>query len=357
MPLSTSWLLAAGRETIGLLLSRMVAYSGGMWLLSNQIQTQVRRLFQLNSSTTFGYSSTLDRVLSYRGSRLANDAFQYVLRWNKLKESTNDIAIGSLFLGHMNAGIVSPLAREAIIVIDPDFLKLLHCMSRILVGGIDGHKDEHGFFIYEGWKRTKVFGHKLSIEQAFAFARECSEWFRTGGSRQSFDRTRPSVRFGGAGPRLHDLGWLIDGQASSLFRAMLEFIVAHEIAHLVLGHLDTSCVNRMMFPGVEVTDVRALQESSDDEYQADRCATELFMVNGSAEAFCEGAPDVLFLIYELFGKLGVVMNSTYDHPPPRKRLEQIRRSPFDRIRPEALSFVASVKDTFDRFLRLCDGTH
>src|SRR5262245_41205223 len=30
---------------------------GGMWLSRNQIQTQVRRLFQLNSSTTFGYSS------------------------------------------------------------------------------------------------------------------------------------------------------------------------------------------------------------------------------------------------------------------------------------------------------------
>src|SRR5438552_8005329 len=29
MLVSTSWLLAAGRETIGLLLSRMVAYSGG----------------------------------------------------------------------------------------------------------------------------------------------------------------------------------------------------------------------------------------------------------------------------------------------------------------------------------------
>ena len=31
---------------------------GRMWLSTNQIQTQVRRLFQLNSSTTFGYSST-----------------------------------------------------------------------------------------------------------------------------------------------------------------------------------------------------------------------------------------------------------------------------------------------------------
>src|SRR5215213_10428192 len=30
---------------------------GRMWLSRNQIQTQVRRLLQLNSSTTFGYSS------------------------------------------------------------------------------------------------------------------------------------------------------------------------------------------------------------------------------------------------------------------------------------------------------------
>src|SRR6476646_4006041 len=34
MPLRTSWLLAAGKETIGLLLSRIVAYSGGNVALS-----------------------------------------------------------------------------------------------------------------------------------------------------------------------------------------------------------------------------------------------------------------------------------------------------------------------------------
>jgi len=36
----------------------MVAYSWGIGSLNNQIQTQVRRLFQLIPSTTFGYSSS-----------------------------------------------------------------------------------------------------------------------------------------------------------------------------------------------------------------------------------------------------------------------------------------------------------
>ena len=40
--------LAAGNDNVELILSAMVAYSGGIGSLSNQIQTQVRRLFQLS---------------------------------------------------------------------------------------------------------------------------------------------------------------------------------------------------------------------------------------------------------------------------------------------------------------------
>ncbi|HEY4308705.1 MAG TPA: hypothetical protein VGN12_04550, partial [Pirellulales bacterium] len=46
-----------GKDNVELILSGMVAYSWGIGSVINQIQTQVRRLFQLNSSTTFGYIS------------------------------------------------------------------------------------------------------------------------------------------------------------------------------------------------------------------------------------------------------------------------------------------------------------
>ncbi|HEY4310890.1 MAG TPA: hypothetical protein VGN12_15675, partial [Pirellulales bacterium] len=51
-----------GKDNVELILSGMVAYSWGIGSVINQIQTQVRRLFQLNSSTTFGYISGIPKV-------------------------------------------------------------------------------------------------------------------------------------------------------------------------------------------------------------------------------------------------------------------------------------------------------
>ncbi len=83
MSVSTSREVATGKDNVELILSAMVAYSWGIGSVSNQIQTQVRRLFQLSrpqhsviSPLTSGDIVILDNLNSHKvaGVRAAIEA-------------------------------------------------------------------------------------------------------------------------------------------------------------------------------------------------------------------------------------------------------------------------------------------
>jgi len=117
-------------------------------------------------------------------------------------------------------------------------------------------------------------------------------------------------------------------QASFLLLFMLDFIIAHELSHIVLGHLDVSSTYS---PNRFNQDTKFYSKSRSQERDADINAIELHKKNFRTHP---GIPDFItapapLMLMKYFEFLEPVSSSTSDtdqlrsHPHPRERYEYI----------------------------------
>ncbi len=146
--------------------------------------------------------------------------------------------------------------------------------------------------------------------------------------------------------------------------AFERFVVAHEFAHHVLGHLNS--MTTMSVNGInDAIRLDVFSRAQQEELDADSLAYDIYIADLHSQPYDEtGRYDVFDALPIVFLKFlqivcalrGVESDS---HPPPEKRVEQLLPKFKTVARGKAMSWFTPIASTFDnvwpRFLEYIDG--
>lgn len=261
------------------------------------------------------YAEMLENPLECVDNIVRGCAVERLLKWmpTRYRDNVEHIPVGTLFTSDPNAWVIQPVdfGSGPVIVVDWMLFSFIGQAVKPMLRLLDRIPMEEG----------KEMGRRIL---------DCAEFFTTGG------------RGGKLGSHEYDEG--LDAMAQSIDMGALIFVVGHEYAHVILGHLDAADVTEGELGFVKYN------KSWEQELAADLEGFELTrkcLLNLEGELYGRSksnlacaSPLILMSIMRLLEKFQGVENGSWSHPPAADRRQNLMK-PIGPTLSEHASGVAS----------------
>lgn len=264
----------------------------------------------------------MERSSSRKESDMINDELQKLLEIVPKKHQQlfkNRIFVGEFPTGDFNAHAVRvPEGSGYVILVNVGLIMFIYAVAEIIFSQI-----EFGTVKYNNNGKPivdKVLGtREISYEEAGVYFQDTIQRYV---NLKRYDPSKEKIIVKG-GAKLVLL--------SKLGSAAVNFVLAHELGHLLLGHLDSEQTRLVTVPGIGIK-VPVISKSWENEFKADLIGGFLFVKNllnkvddgftGPDSKNSIGGPFLFFELLRLIEKAQGLAKYT-SHPPTKQRYEAL----------------------------------